>query len=108
MWIMRIPRTSTVLLLLVLTALLGVAGVAKAQDAATTAATTLPLPAPAPERYGLFNLLDHRSKYATNWYPEPLLSDEMDWDQEVRLDWFHSENRGIQSDEVHGEVEFSF
>jgi hypothetical protein len=98
---------STILPLFALTAVLGIARVARAQDAAITAARTLPLPAPVPDRYGLFNLLDHRSRYATNWYPEPLLSDEMDWDQEIRLDWFHAEKRGIQRDEVHGEVEFS-
>ncbi len=58
-------------------------------------------------RYGLWNLLDHRSKYATNWFPEPLLADEMDWDQELRLDWFHSEKNRNVSDSVTAEVEYS-
>src|SRR5450432_3307914 len=59
-------------------------------------------------RYGLFNGLDHRSKYGTNWFPEPLRSDEMDVDQELRLNYFHAEKRGFQEDEVSAEIEKSF
>jgi hypothetical protein len=59
-------------------------------------------------RYGLFNGLDSRSKYATNWFPEPLQSDELDQDQEVRMNVFHAQKRGIQDDEVSMELEKSF
>ena len=59
-------------------------------------------------RYGLFNLLDHRSRYNTNWYPEPLNTDEMDGDQELRLNYSHFEQKGARSDEASAEVELSF
>lgn len=59
-------------------------------------------------RYGLMNLLDHRSRYNTNFYPEPLNTDEMDADQELRLNYGHFENRGSRSDEVSAEIEATF
>lgn len=59
-------------------------------------------------RYGLFNLLDSRSKYNTNWFPEPLNTDEMDADQELRLNYAHYEKRGFQSDEAEAEIELTF
>src|SRR5450432_296103 len=58
--------------------------------------------------YGLFNWLDHRSKYATNWFPEPLNSDEVDQDQEYRVNGFHAEKRGFQDTEVSAEIEKSW
>src|SRR5581483_5597416 len=65
-------------------------------------------PAAANTRHGFFNLLDSRSKYGTNWFPEPLNTDEMDADQEVRFNYFHAERKGFQADEVSAEVEKSF
>jgi hypothetical protein len=59
-------------------------------------------------RYGLFNVLDSRSKYGQNWFPEPLNTDEMDADQELRLNYSHFEGDGVRSDEVSGEVEMRF
>ena len=61
-----------------------------------------------PDRYGLFNGLDHRSRYGTAWFPEPLRAPEMDVDDEIRLDWFHAETSGRQSDELKLELEKSF
>ncbi|HEY1628984.1 MAG TPA: hypothetical protein VGF52_03940 [Tepidisphaeraceae bacterium] len=59
-------------------------------------------------RYGLFNGLDHRSKYATNWFPEPINSDELDQDQEYRINGFHAEKRGFQDTELSAEIEKSW
>jgi len=62
----------------------------------------------ADDHYGPFGLLDHRSKYNTGWFPEPLLTDEMDGDQEVRLNYRHFEQPGTQVTEVSAEVEKNF
>jgi hypothetical protein len=64
--------------------------------------------ASADTRYGLFNLLDHRSKYGSNWFPEPLNSDENDVDQEFRLNYFHAEKHGFREHEASVEIEKSF
>jgi len=63
---------------------------------------------PTNTRYGLFNLLDSRSKYGSNWFPEPFRTGEMDVDQELRLNYFHAEGSGLRSDEVGFEFEKSF
>lgn len=59
-------------------------------------------------RYGLLGLLDHRSIYGQFWFVEPLRAPEMDVDREVRVDYFHAENRGFQTDQVRPEVEYNF
>ena len=59
-------------------------------------------------RYGLFNGLDHRSIYGQFWFPEPLNSDEADVDNEVRLDYQHTEKSGHQFDGLHTELEHAF
>src|SRR5205814_1759194 len=56
-------------------------------------------------RYGPFDLFDSRSKYNTNHFPEPLLADEMDADQEVRLNWLHTEKQSHRVDDASFEVE---
>jgi hypothetical protein len=61
-----------------------------------------------PDRYGLLNGLDRRSRYGTGWFPEPLRAPEMDVDDEIRLDWLHAENSGRQEDELKLELEKSF
>src|SRR5690349_10769058 len=63
---------------------------------------------PTSGRYGPFNLLDHRSRYGDYWFPEPLRVDEVDVDNEVRLDWQHDEGNGRVADEVRFELEKSF
>jgi len=63
---------------------------------------------PASGRYGLFGLLDHRSVYGTDWYPEPLSADEADVDNEITASWFHFEKHGEQSDTMSLEFEKSF
>ena len=63
---------------------------------------------PSGTRYGLFNLLDNRSKYNTGWFPEPLHTDEMDGDQELRLNYFHQEKTDHRETEASAEIEKSF
>jgi hypothetical protein len=82
----------------------------RAMPAVTLSESPSAAPNPAPtaadsDRYGPFDLFDHRSRYNTNWFPEPLLADEMDADQELRLNYLHTEKRNIQGDEVSGEIE---
>jgi hypothetical protein len=55
----------------------------------------------------LFTPLDPRAMYGKSWFPEPLRAPEMDVENELRFDWFHSERHGAVADEVRGEVEFS-
>src|SRR4051812_319783 len=64
--------------------------------------------APASNRYGLFNLLDDRSRYGQFWFVEPLRGPEMDVDREFRVDWFHGEAQNLQQDEVNAEIEYNF
>lgn len=58
-------------------------------------------------RYGLFGLLDGRSAYGTDFYPEPLLADDGDMDRELRTSWFHAEGSGQQQDAITMEAEYS-
>jgi hypothetical protein len=71
-------------------------------------ASTSSAPAPGSYRFGPFGLLDRRSTYGTFWFPEPLRSDEMDLDREIRLDYFHSESSGVQTNQLTAEVEWTF
>lgn len=60
-------------------------------------------------RYGLFNLLDHRSAYGEGVFPEPFLVDDSDLEvNEARLDWLHTSGNGQHSDFVTTEVEKGF
>jgi hypothetical protein len=64
---------------------------------------------PPDTRYGLFNLLDHRSSYGQGVFPEPFLVDDSDLEpNEARLDWLHTKANGLQSDEVKAELEKGF
>ena len=60
------------------------------------------------DRYGFLGLLDHRSIYGKDWFPEPLLADEADVDNEVAISYNHFEGHDAQSDEGHVEIEKSF
>jgi len=60
-------------------------------------------------RYGPLNLLDHRSSYGQDVFPEPFLVDDSDLEEnEARLDWFHAEADGSKSDVITTEVEKGF
>ncbi len=52
-------------------------------------------------------LLDHHSIYGKYWFPEPLLNPEVDVDREIRLDYLHTERRGLQSNALKAEVEYA-
>jgi hypothetical protein len=50
-------------------------------------------------RYFL-GLLDHRSSYGKDFFPDPFIGPEFDAEQQVELDYLHSEKRGLRDDEV--------
>ena len=84
-----------------------VLGLANAEEAAGSVS-----PAQTPSqstRYGLFNLLDHRSSYGQGAFPEPFLVDDSDLEvNEGRLDWLHTKANDQHSDLVKAEVEKGF
>ncbi len=60
-------------------------------------------------RYGLFNLLDHRSTYGEGVFPEPfLVDDSVLEDDEFRLDWLHTRAKGQHGDLAKAELEKGF
>lgn len=60
-------------------------------------------------RYGLFNLLDHRSVYGQGVFPEPFLVDESNGEpNEFRVDWLHTKSGDVHNDEFKVEVEKGF
>jgi hypothetical protein len=91
---------------IVRTSLLGIPFLASAL-AATTARADEPNSNNS-SRYGLLGLLDHRSTYGQFWFVEPLRAPEMDVDREIRLDYFHGEKHGLQTDTVKAELEYNF
>ena len=82
------------------------AGIASASPQA--AGITPPDSSAADTHYGMFGLLDHRSKYGQFWFPEPFRLDETDVDNEVRFDWLHQKGKGHVTDEGHVELEKAF
>lgn len=66
-------------------------------------------PADSGSRYGWLNLLDHRSAYGQDAFPEPFLVDDSALEtDEVRLDWFHSSGPGQNADNFKSEIEKGF
>jgi hypothetical protein len=64
---------------------------------------------PGNSRYGLFNLLDHRSAYGVGVFPEPFIVDDSDLEvNEFRVDWLHTELHRQISDTVTTEIEHGF
>lgn len=64
---------------------------------------------PASTRYGLFNLLDHRSAYGEGVFPEPFLVDDSDLEtNEGRFDWLHTGGDNQHSDTFKAEIEKGF
>jgi hypothetical protein len=63
----------------------------------------------AEPRYGLFDLLDHRSTYGSGAFPEPFLNDDSDLEvNEARLDWLHTGGAHEQGDLITAEIEKGF
>ena len=61
---------------------------------------------PASTRYGLFNLLDHRSQYGLGVLPEPFLVDDSDLEvNEFRLDVFDTRIGAQHTDLYKAELE---
>src|ERR1700730_9044739 len=71
-------------------------------------AARAPIPASGPTRYGLFDLLDHRSIYGKDWFPEPFRVEDTDVGNQFRFDWEHDEGKGFVRDIVNAQVQKSF
>ena len=80
------------------------------QDAPASTLTQSSAAVPtASTRYGLFDLLDHRSGYGQGVFPEPFLVDDSDLEvNEARLDWLHTGRNNQHSDLITAEVEKGF
>lgn len=83
--------------------------------ASTRAGSTSPNQSPSVSnpsentRYGLFDLLDHRSSYGQGVFPEPFLVDDSNLEvNEARLDWLHSGVANSHTDFIRAEVEKGF
>jgi hypothetical protein len=61
-----------------------------------------------PGRYGFLSLLDSRSQYGTDLFPEPLIAEEGDLEKEFSTSWNHTEGSGASSDLVGAELEWAF
>jgi hypothetical protein len=96
----------------------GICAVAVAVVTVRADDTASPLPPSAPSnaqssasdsRYGLWDLLDHRSSYGLGVYPEPFLVDDSDLEvNEARVDWLHTTAAGTRTDVVTAELEKGF
>jgi hypothetical protein len=58
------------------------------------------------QRY-FFNLLDHRSRYGTGFFPEHFRQTSLDAEHELRVDYFHGEQSVRREDEIEAEVEWA-
>ncbi len=58
------------------------------------------------DRY-FFNLLDHRSRYGTGFFPEHFRQTSLDAEHELRADYFHGEHKGRRESEIESEVEWA-
>ncbi len=63
--------------------------------------TTIPATNPASTRY-FFGLLDSRSSYGNDFFHDPLIGPEFDCEQQIELDYAHTEAPGFQGNEVDG------
>jgi hypothetical protein len=54
-----------------------------------------------------FNLLDHRSRYGTGFFPEHFRQTSLDAEHELRADYFHGEHSGRRESEIESEVEWA-
>jgi len=92
---------------------LGILAVESSHAAPTNVTNELPalmsLQSSADTRYGVFDLLDHRSDYGLGVFPEPFLVDDSDYEPgEARLDWLHTQTDGSKTDVIHPEIELGF
>ncbi len=54
-----------------------------------------------PDRY-FFDLLDHRSSYGNDFFPDPFIGPEFDSERQLELDYLHGEKHGVRDDEIDG------
>ncbi|NNM87641.1 MAG: hypothetical protein HKL95_03890 [Phycisphaerae bacterium] len=60
---------------------------------------------PADSRY-FFHLLDHRSKYATGFFPGGIVAAAMPAQREIAETWYHYQRSGLQDDLFYNEVKW--
>jgi hypothetical protein len=53
----------------------------------------------ASDRY-FFDLLDHRSSYGNDFFPDPFIGPEFDSERQIELDYLHGEKHGIRDNEI--------
>ena len=56
-------------------------------------------------QFGLFGLLDKRSKYYSDFFPEPLRVEDTTADNELKLNWLHDEGKTESSNQFIAEVQ---
>jgi len=75
----------------------------------SAAFATSPVESATSTRYGLFDLLDHRSSYEDGAFPEPFLVDDSVLEtDEFRLDWLRTWADGQRGDMAKAELEKGF
>ena len=73
------------------------------------ASPNTPISSTGNTHYGLFGLLDHRSSYGRDVFPDPFLVEDSDLEESaLRLDWFHTKAGAARSDVGTVEVEQGF
>jgi hypothetical protein len=68
-------------------------------DNASPKPSTAPSTNPAAGRY-FFNLLDTRSRYGADFFPDPFLGPEFDSEKQLEADYLHAEKRGLRDDQI--------
>jgi hypothetical protein len=56
----------------------------------------------------LFGTLNYRSKYYTDWFPEPFRVEDTAIDSELRFDWEHDEAKGSRANTATAEIQKSW
>ena len=113
-----LPRCREMIFMASLAALAAVAGDVKPGAAQTVGlldfntanlstieADDIPVSPPASSRY-FFNLLDHRSKYATGFFPGGIVAAAMPAQREIAETWYHYQRSGLQDDLFYNEVKW--
>jgi hypothetical protein len=104
----HVPGALCVSLWIAITATAAVHAGTLSGDQVGSSSVTLSNTSPS-TRYGLFDLLDHRSVYGQGVFPEPFLIDDSDLEtNEARLDWLHTHRNDQHSDQITAEVEKGF
>lgn len=78
---------------------------ASADDEAESSPATTQ--SPSQGRYGPFGLLDHRSIYGKDWFPEPFRVEDTDVGNQFRFDWEHDKSNQFNRDVVSAQLQKS-